>query len=145
MKWDDEAKKAVRELEALIASALKQARAIGISMTPKWHLLEDHILDQHIWLVKNGWGGIYWLDESFVEQAHQEGVKEDRRTQGVKGHEAQQTAQLKAEERASNPKVEERRTASRLSKKANSTPKQTHHVLLNSPIYLPDQKVPLSG
>ena len=47
MKWDDEAKKAVRELEALIASALKQARAIGNSMTPKWHLLEDHILDQH--------------------------------------------------------------------------------------------------
>ena len=109
MKWDDEAKKAVRELEALIASALKQARAIGVSMTPKWHLLEDHILDQHIWLVKNGWGGIYWLDESFVERAHQEGVKEDRRTQGVKGHEAQQTAQFKAEERASNPKVEERR------------------------------------
>ena len=30
MKWDDEAKKAVRELEALIASALKQARAIGV-------------------------------------------------------------------------------------------------------------------
>ena len=109
MKWDDEAKKAVRELEALIASALKQARAIGISITPKWHLLEDHILDQHIWLVKNGWGGICWLDESFVERAHQEGVKEDRRTQGVKGHEAQQTAQFKAEERASNPKVEERR------------------------------------
>ena len=108
MKWDDEAKKAVRELEALIASALKQARAIGISMTPKWHLLEDHILDQHIWLVKNGWGGIHWLDESFVERAHQEGVKEDRRTQGVKGYEAQQTAQFKAEERASNPKVEER-------------------------------------
>ena len=47
MKWDDEAKKAVRELEALIASALKQARAIGVSTTPKWHLLEDHILDQH--------------------------------------------------------------------------------------------------
>ena len=109
MKWDDEAKKAVRELEALIASALKQARAIGISTTPKWHLLEDHILDQHIWLVKNGWGGICWLDESFVERAHQEGVKEDRRTQGVKGYEAQQTAQFKAEERASNPKVEERR------------------------------------
>ena len=109
MKWDDEAKKAVRELGALIASALKQARAIGVSMTPKWHLLEDHILDQHIWLVKNGWGGICWLDESFVERAHQEGVKEDRRTQGVKGYEAQQTAQFKAEERASNPKVEERR------------------------------------
>ena len=140
MKWDDEAKKAVRELEALIASALKQARAIGISMTPKWHLLEDHILDQHIWLVKNGWGGIYWLDESFVERAHQEGVKEDRRTQGVKGCEAQQTARFKAEERASNPKVEERRTVS-----IASAPKQTHHVLLNSPIYLPDQKVPLSG
>ena len=73
------------------------------------HLLEDHILDQHIWLVKSGWGGICWLDESFVERAHQEGVKEDRRTQGVKGYEAQQTAQFKAEERASNPKVEERR------------------------------------
>ena len=81
-------------------------------MTPKWHLLEDHILDQHIWLVKNGWGGICWLDESFVERAHQEGVKEDRRTQGVKGCEAQQTAQFKAEERASNPKVEERRERS---------------------------------
>ena len=111
IKWDDEAKKAVRELEALIASALKQARAIGVSTTPKWHLLEDHILDQHIWLaVKNGWGGIYcWLDESFVERAHQEGVKEDRRTQGVKGHEAQQTAQFKAEERASNPIQRSRR------------------------------------
>ena len=111
MKWDDEAKKAVRELEALIASALKQARAIGVSMTPKWHLLEDHILDQHIWLASEEWMGrhLCWLDESFVERAHQEGVKEDRRTQGVKGYEAQQTAQFKAEERASNPKVEERR------------------------------------
>lgn len=55
--------------------------------------------------MKNGWGGIIWLDESFVERAHQEGVKEDRRTHGIKGYEAQQTAQLKAEERASNPSV----------------------------------------
>ena len=105
MEWDDEAKEAASELKDLIKSALKQARALGISITPKWHLLEDHILDQHIWLVKNGWGGIIWLDESFVERAHQEGVKEDRRTQGIKGYEAQQTAQLKAEERASNPSV----------------------------------------
>ena len=57
----------------------------------------------------DGAASIGWLDESFVERVHQEGVKEDRRTQGVKGHEAQQTAQFKAEERASNPKVEERR------------------------------------
>ena len=105
MEWDDEAKVAASELKVLIKSALKQARALGISITPKWHLLEDHILDQHIWLVKNGWGGIIWLDESFVERAHQEGVKEDRRTHGIKGYEAQQTAQLKAEERASNPSV----------------------------------------
>ena len=61
-----------------------------------------------------GWGGIHWLDESFVERAHQEGVKEDRRTQGVKGYEAQQTAQFKAEERASNQskEVEERQADS---------------------------------
>ena len=32
-----------------------------------------------------------------------------------------------------------------IEQKANSAPKQTHHVLLNSPICLPDQKVPLSG
>ena len=31
-------------------------------------------------------------------------------------------------------------TASRLSKKVNSAPKQTHHVLLNSPICLPETK-----
>ena len=71
MKWDDEAKKAARELEALIASALKQARAIGVvSMTPKWHSLEeDHILDQHIWLVKNGWGGRHLLARRIVCRA----------------------------------------------------------------------------
>ena len=68
-------------------------------------------------------GGICWLDELFVERAHQEGVKEDRRTQGVKGYEAQQTAQFNAEERASNPKVEERRE--RNSRVAARTRKRT--------------------
>jgi len=38
-----------------------------------------------------------------VERTHQEKGKEDRRTQGIKGCEAQQTAQFKAEERAMNP------------------------------------------
>ena len=69
MKWDDEAKKAVRELEALIASALKQARAIGISMTPKWQLTRrSHLGPTHL-AASEEWMGRHLLARRIVCRA----------------------------------------------------------------------------
>jgi len=49
-----------------------------MSVTPKLHLLEDHLLDvlEHIKTLE-------YFDEEFVERAHQKGLKYNRITKGM--------------------------------------------------------------
>lgn len=67
---------------------------------------EDHVEDHHEWLIREGWGGELFLDESYVEHEHQKGVKEDRRTRAMKSFRARQSAQMKSSHRISNQSVQ---------------------------------------
>ena len=50
-------------------TALEDWRILGLSVTPKVHLLEDHCIDT---MIKYGY--LEDFDEEFVERAHQTGV-----------------------------------------------------------------------
>ena len=111
-KWyfdidDEDTKKALQALKVLQQRALKLVRKLGMSVTPKWTLEEDHVADHHEWLIEEGWGGEAWEDESYVEHEHQQGVKEDRRTHAMKSFEERQSAQLKSSHRSSNQDVQD--------------------------------------
>mgnify|MGYP000306260662 CR=1 FL=1 len=66
---DDEKLKAREAVEALS----KHWRSIGLSVTLKAHVLECHICDFH-----EKWG-VGDKEESFIEQGHQVGIKDNRR------------------------------------------------------------------
>eukprot|EP00956_Cyclotella_meneghiniana_P008788 scaffold12009_cov61-Cyclotella_meneghiniana.AAC.4 len=57
------------DLAAAITKAVKLHRELGLSVTPKVHLIEDHALHQFI----NMPYPLYYLIEEFVEQNHQKG------------------------------------------------------------------------
>jgi hypothetical protein len=111
-KWyfdidDEDTKKALQDLKFMQQQALKLVRKLDMSVTPKWTLEEDHVADNHEWLIENGWGGEIWEDESYVEHEHQQGVKEDRRTHAMKSFHARQSAQMKSSHRSSNQDVQD--------------------------------------
>ena len=58
-------------------AALKLWRQLGLSVTPKLHMLEDHCIDY-----METYGFLGEFDEEFVECAHQTGVKNNMRTKG---------------------------------------------------------------
>lgn len=102
----DETQKALKELKDLNRRALEMVREMGMSVTPKWTLQEDHSYNHHKKLIEEEWGGEVFLDESFVEHEHQTGVKEDRRTQAMATFREKQSAQMKTSHRSSNPAVQ---------------------------------------
>ena len=111
-KWyfdieDEDTKKALQELNVLHRRALELVRKLGMSVTPKWTLEEDHVEDNHEWLIENGWGGEIWEDESYVEHEHQQGVKDNRRTQAMKSFRERESAQMKSSHRSSNQDVQD--------------------------------------
>jgi len=59
-------------------TAMKCWQRLNMSITPKLHLLEDHLLDvlEHIKMLE-------YFDEEFVERAHQKGLKYNRITKGM--------------------------------------------------------------
>jgi len=58
---------------------LKMWRDLGMSVTPKLHVLEDHLLSQLSIFI-----GLGDYSEDFVEQAHQVGIREEARTFAIK-------------------------------------------------------------
>ena len=118
MKWDDKAKKAVKDLDTLIRHGLEKVRSIGMSVTPKWTLMEDHCVKNQVRWIKEGLGGARFFDESYVEVAHKDAKVLDRRVEGVQRFEDKQHAQLKMEERSNNPQIDaEREHNNRVPKK----------------------------
>ena len=64
----------------MISASMKLWRYLRLSMRgPKIHGFEDHLLEQMI-----RWNGIGDFTEDFVEQSHQQGVKEENRTRGLR-------------------------------------------------------------
>ena len=62
-----------------VSEALWLWRGLDMSVNPKCHALEDHLCDQ-----MQCFGGIGDLGEDFIEQAHQDGIKDSRRTKNAK-------------------------------------------------------------
>ncbi len=83
---DDEKKKARDAVDALS----KQWRDIGLSISLKAHVMEVHVCDFHD---KCGVGD---KEESFIEQGHQIGLKENRRYCGLKNFIKRTESALKA-------------------------------------------------
>ncbi len=63
------------DVEGFLRSALKSWRLLGLSISPKVHLLEDHVID---FLHREN--GLSHHDEEFVERAHQKGLKFNQMT-----------------------------------------------------------------
>jgi len=96
---------------ALLVTFLQQAmvlwQKLQLSVTPKVHVLEDHLVEQ---LLKEEHGvslrGIGEFTEDFVEQAHQFGFRDEGRTRGLKDHAAKARSHSNWEHRALNPSVQ---------------------------------------
>jgi len=58
------------EAAAFLEAGLKYWRILGLSITPKIHMLEDHVLVK-MQVEKGLWN----KDKEYVEQAHQMGLK----------------------------------------------------------------------
>jgi hypothetical protein len=98
---------------ALLVTFIQQAmvlwQKLQLSVTPKVHALEDHLVEQ---LLKEEHGvrlrGIGEFTEDFVEQAHQFGFRDEVRTRGLKDHTAKARSHSNWEHRALNPAVQQK-------------------------------------
>jgi len=91
----DEKKKTREAVEALA----RHWRAVGLNVTLKAHIMEKHTCefnDKH---------GIGDKEESFIEQGHQVGMKENRRYHGLTNFEKKTESTMKARSLASHPLV----------------------------------------
>ena len=68
------------ELEKAIKKAVSKHREVGLSITPKVHLIEDHALFQYCNLPD----GIAIFIEEFVEQNHQKGHQVEEQSKRIK-------------------------------------------------------------
>jgi hypothetical protein len=67
-------------LQTYVRQGMKLWREMDLSMeAPKVHAIQDHLCDQML-----KFGGIGDLMEDFVEQSHQDGIRDDRRTRTLK-------------------------------------------------------------
>ena len=107
--------------EKAIQNAVTLAYNLGLSITPKWHIFAVHIFTQHERLVKEGWGGIFILDESYIEKSHQRMLALRRRMRGLRTYKKQQTAAAKIEHASNNPIVESHLDTYRPKKKRKGT------------------------
>jgi len=68
----------MEELKMFLDTALQCWWHLNISVTPKLHLLEDHLFD-----ILENVKTLEYFDEEFVERAHQKGLKYNRITKGM--------------------------------------------------------------
>ena len=81
---------------------MKTWQKIGLSVTPKAHIFEEHSIESMQTL--NGLGD---NTKDFIDFPHQDGACHDRRKQGLRGYNQKHESQHKSEDRASHPKVQE--------------------------------------
>jgi hypothetical protein len=89
----------------------------GLSVSLKGHVMENHACDF------NDACGIGDKEESFIEQGHQVGLKDDRRYHGLKNFEKKTASTLKARAFTSHPLVKDTQsTVLRSSQRKRSAP-----------------------
>jgi hypothetical protein len=108
------------ETKDAIDKAVKLADELGLSITPKWHLLGAHVYPQHKYLVDNGWGGLFFLDESFIEKAHQRNLKLQRLLRGMRVYKQRHLTANKRGHLAKLPNVQKHSDKNREIKKRAS-------------------------
>ena len=104
-----------------IKQSVQLAKEMGLSITPKWHIFAVHCSPQHERLVKEGWGGLFLLDESFIEKSHQAGVALERQLRGLRMFRQKHVAGAKMAHRDANPEVARHLDKHREKKKRKST------------------------
>ncbi len=66
-----------QKVKSFLDAALRCWRALKMSVTPKSHLLEDHLVD-----MLDMYGRLEHYDKEFVKQVHQKGLKYNRMIKG---------------------------------------------------------------
>jgi len=84
-----------QESASFLEAGLKYWRALGLSITPKIHMLEDHVL-----LKLQAENGLWNKDEEFVERAHQMGLKYKKITKNSMSDAARRYSYMSRWERA---------------------------------------------
>jgi len=106
--------------EEAIKKAVDLAKELCLSITPKWHLLAAHVFPQHRYLVDSGWGGLFFLDESFIEKAHQRNLKLQLLLRGMRAYKQRHLTANKRAHLAKLPKVKKHSDKNREIKKRAS-------------------------
>ena len=86
------------ELSEYVTVSLVKWRDLQISMGPKMHAIEDHAVKQ-----VQEFEGIGELTEDYIEQAHQTGMKDERRTLGMRDQRKAAGCHIKWEEMKNAP------------------------------------------
>ena len=95
---------------------------MGLSVTPKAHVLEVHSVSQLLRLAE--FGGLFDFLEDFVELSHQEGARLARQYASMPSFEQRSKAMHRAEQVKTDPLVQKRQSemeAIQVSKKRKST------------------------
>ena len=74
-------------------------RKVGLNVT-----LKGHIMEKHVCAFNEKWG-IGEKEESFIEQGHQVGIKEDRRYAGLTNFQKKTASTLKTRANSTHPLV----------------------------------------
>ena len=95
----------INDCEKAITLLDTKWRELGISITPKFHILTRHTIEQ-----VRQFGGIADLVEDFIEKSHQVGKKLDHYvdTMSNKGYEQQELAKIRSQWLSNDPRVLER-------------------------------------
>ena len=93
----------VKELKEKIKIAVRIHRSAGLSITPKVHIVEDHLAEQYA----NIPGGIAHLLEDFVEHNHQIAHRQDEQTKRIVDEQTRADCKAKQKHIDHNPKVQQ--------------------------------------
>jgi hypothetical protein len=96
---------ALAEARDFATKAVASWRSLGLSVTLKAHIAEDHVCGQI-----RDYHGIGDYNEEFVERLHQEGVRTNRRVQTMKDTTKKYLHVARYQEATQNPKVREMQT-----------------------------------
>ena len=93
----------VETATASIQSSMNRWRSMGLSVTPKAHVLESHAV--HCLKSSIPYGGLSEMLEDFVELSHQEDARLERQFQSIPNYERKHAAMHRAEEARTHPGV----------------------------------------
>lgn len=98
----------IEKAKQLVLKSMERWRAMGLSVTPKAHVLEVHSVSQLLRLAE--FGGLFDFLEDFVELSHQEGARLARQYASMPSFEQRSKAMHRAEQVKTDPLVQKRQS-----------------------------------